>query len=64
MHNCNTCAHWVMKDKGAENEFPYCHELRFYLPAVKEPIHTPSNFGCVLHSDITGDTHNNEWDGA
>lgn len=53
---CGTCAHWVLK-----NEFPYCHELQYWIPVVKE-VHTPSDFGCVKHSALTGDSVNVNFD--
>lgn len=57
MKTCKTCTHWVKPPADDLDGIPKCHELRFWIFLDNKAITTPSDFGCVKHSDITGDTH-------
>lgn len=60
MPQCRTCTHWVMHNPGTDMEFPFCHELQYWLPSVTGYVHTPSDFACAKHSSLTGDEANND----
>lgn len=51
---CRTCAHWV----DGIGDMPLCCEIQYWVPSVNGPVHTPSDFGCLKHSEITGDDSN------